>query len=50
MNKLFDELYGLGRFEDKPVSGGFAKLEEVFKTKWCQGFSREQKGNGCNSP
>jgi len=43
MNKLYDEFYGLGRFEGKPVPGGFAKLEEVHKTKWRQGFSRGQK-------
>ena len=43
MNELFDEFHGLGRFEGKPIPGGFAKLEEVFKTKWRQGFSRGQK-------
>jgi hypothetical protein len=43
MNEMFNEFYGLGMFEDKPVPGGFAKLEEVFKTKWRQGFSRGQK-------
>jgi hypothetical protein len=43
MNEMFNEFYGLGMFEGKPVPGGFAKLEEVFKTKWRQGFSRGQK-------
>jgi hypothetical protein len=43
MNELFNEYYGLGRFEGKPVCGGFDKLEKVFKTKWRQGFSRGQK-------
>lgn len=43
MNELFNEFYGLGRFEGKPVPGGFAELEKLFKTKWRQGFSRGQK-------
>ena len=43
IHELYDEFYGLGRFEGKPVVGGLAKLEEVFKSKWRQGFSNGQK-------
>jgi hypothetical protein len=43
IHELFDEFYGLGAFEGKPVAGGFAKLEELFKTKWRRGYSGGQK-------
>jgi hypothetical protein len=43
LNELYNEFYGLGEFQDKPVPGGLAKLEECFKTKWRQGFSGGQK-------
>jgi hypothetical protein len=43
IHELYDEFYGLGRCQGKPVIGGFAKLEEDFKTKWRQGFSGGQK-------
>jgi hypothetical protein len=43
IHELYNEFYGLGEFEGKPVAGGLAKLDELFKTKWRQGFSGGQK-------
>jgi hypothetical protein len=43
IHELFDEFYGLGEFEGKPVAGGLAKLEEMFKAKWRQGYTGGQK-------
>jgi hypothetical protein len=43
IHELYEEFYGLGKFEGKPVAGGFAKLDELFKTKWRQHFSKSQK-------
>ena len=43
IQKLYNKFYGLGEFKGKPVAGGLAKLEEIFKTKWRQGFSGRQK-------
>jgi hypothetical protein len=43
IHELYDEFSGLGKFEDKPVAGGFAKVNELYKTKWTQDLSRGQK-------
>ena len=31
---LWDEWHGLGEFDNQPVAGGVAKLEELYGTKW----------------
>ncbi len=43
IHELYHEFYGLGEFEGKPIPGGLAKLEELFKAKWRQGYSGGQK-------
>jgi hypothetical protein len=43
IHQLYEEFYGLGGFEGKPVPGGLSKLEELFKTRWRRGFANGQK-------
>ena len=34
LHGIYDEWYGLGRFLDKPVIGGIAALETMYKATW----------------
>jgi hypothetical protein len=38
LHGVYDEWYGLGRFLDKPVLGGIAALESVYKASWRRHF------------
>lgn len=37
VTSIYEEYYGIGSFQDKPMVGGFAALEEKFKMKWREG-------------
>ena len=36
---LYDEFYGIGEFEGKPIFGGFAALERDYKNRWRKGWN-----------
>mmetsp|Transcript_98613 Transcript_98613/g.274483 ORF Transcript_98613/g.274483 Transcript_98613/m.274483 type:complete len:240 (+) Transcript_98613:361-1080(+) len=43
VHQLWNEWFGLGAFQGKPVPGGFAALEEEQGTKWRKQFDAAQK-------
>jgi hypothetical protein len=40
---VYNEYYGLGDFEGKPIEGGLKALEDKYKTKWRRGDTAYQK-------
>ena len=34
LQSMYDEWFGLGKFEGKPIAGGIAALEKKYKTQW----------------
>jgi hypothetical protein len=43
IQSLWDEWHGLGDFLDKPVVGGIAAIETLYKSKWRTHFSSSEK-------
>lgn len=43
IQSLWNEWYGLEDFQDKPVAGGIAVIETLYKSKWRKHFSGSEK-------
>lgn len=42
VSEIYDEWWGLGEYEDKPISGGFEALEQKYKSRWRKHFDGGQ--------